>query len=258
VFVKRLIAGLVALPLATAVAAGPSACTSFGEENTPEAGASVTSFDGAAAESGSTDSGSTDSGPGSACRPACPACFVDSFDTLDGAWKPIFGGGNAVVVAAGQLRSSVPIGGNAYLERPLQVAARLYLSFEVRLDVAPSNGTSLAKIVDTVGNEINIQVDDGRVRPCAFAKTGAAVTPACGGAQDLPPQTPLRLTLEITFANGTAGGTVVKLAVGCASPALYPIPRDNHLRLDTKVNLHVGVEGRGVATYDDLDLSPPN
>lgn len=229
---------------------GPTGCTSFGDEpSAPDAGP------------GPADGASGSDTGGGACRAACAGCFVDPFDSIAPPWVPSFDPGNAVSVVEGRLLASAQSGGKAYLGRQFSLSANtpLHLSFTVRAEVAPKDGTTLAKVVDRDGNEIGIQVDGGGVHSCVEAKRGGALSgDRCGELQALPLRETVRLTLDVSLPSNPFAPpqNIVKLAVACREPVVQTVLRADLLPFEEKVTLHFGLEGPGTVYYDDVDLEP--
>lgn len=257
--VKRVIAGLVALPVAMAAFAAPSACTSFsGEEPDPDASAASE-----AGSDGSTTDATTPPDAGiETCRAPCgKECLVDPLDgpAPGPGWRQTVPAGNALTFVDGRLLATVPVTGSAYLAREISIspARPLHLSFSVRLDVSPADGTTLAKVVDSQGDEISVQVDGGSVRACIEVKTPPPlVGTACGAPKKLPLGTDARITLDFAPAPLFNVKNIVKLQVGCGEIVQHEFERTDLLPPNTASTLHFGLEGRGTATYDNLDVSP--
>lgn len=255
---RRSLSCLAALSLATAAVAAPTACTTFGEESTPDGGAALDASGGGDAGSPGDADADADSG-GEACKPACPApCLVDPLDESEAGWTSTVAPGSTLTFPAGRLLSSAPAAGYAYLERPITITPGgiVHLSAVASVETVATNGTSLAKLVDGATNEIAIQIDDGRVRACVRL-TSEAPTARCSPPRDLPLRMPVRLTLDVTLPGSTLPASVT-LRVGCSPGDQLMLPMKELLRTDQRATVHLGVEGLGTAYFDDLELRPSN
>lgn len=231
-----------------------AACTSFKGEADPVDGGSsgddaAIGFDGSVSEASGTQ-----------CRDACNApCIVDRLDSMNAAWTMMSAPPNVLQFAGGFMRSTVPADGAAYLDRRFTLASGkpFHMSFEVFVEVEPKNGTSLAKLVDGAGSEVNIQVDDKKVATCVHAKENQPATPCSAPAGELHLGDRVRLTLDAVLPTISAPGQL-SVRVGCDPPATFPLPRLALLRAGVEVSLHLGVEGPGASIrYDEVDLLLP-
>lgn len=253
---RRFLACLATLPLAIAATGAPSGCTTFGEETSPPDAGPTTP------EAGGVDSGhdATTDAAGGRCQAACPSpCLVDSLDGPQLGWKPRYDPESQLTFAGGRLVTTVPSTGSAaYLERAVTLTPSgvFHLSVAVIADAAPKNGTTLAKVVDSSANEVGIRVDDGRVHACVLVMTGTPLS-KCSEPRDLPLQTPVRLTLDVTVP-GAAAPAFVTFSIDCQPGDQLLLPTAELLRTDSPANVHLGIEGTGKASYDDLELRPSN
>ncbi|MBS2014223.1 MAG: hypothetical protein JST00_15150 [Deltaproteobacteria bacterium] len=240
-----LAAGLGAV--GAALLATPTACTSFSSEP-DDAGTDVATDGG----SSSADGGGDGSPQTSDCRVSCPqpGCLREPFDTpLAGGWEKMNSGDGIIDISGGVFRSQAEAG-RAYLYRPLSARTRARLSVAVVVDQKPKDGTSLAKIVDGEGSEVNIQFDGSGVHSCVVI-AGTPGPPICTEIRSLPGGR-ARLTLDANIFEG--GDGTVAFGIDCGFPDKLTLA--GGLEPPASLEVHLGLEGAGRVSYDDLDLTP--
>lgn len=250
------LSSLAALAIAFSVSCFPAGCTSFGDDITPgtdggEAGDSATTADSPFADSGKDD-----------CRVECPGrCVTDPFDALASQWSRQVSSDNTALVQSGIFTSILVERGAAFLLRPLRILkdTDIQLSFVAVVDKIPANGTTLAKVVDDIGNELNVRVDEQQLHTC-LERNGVPGASSCSDfAKKLVVGERIRVTFLAKLPTSSGVGSV-SLRVDCDPRVELALPTLGGIRTDVDATLRIGLEGpgAGAARFDSADVLPPD
>ncbi len=246
---------MIALPL-------PS-CRSF--EDAPADGGVLTP-DGTAQDAAGADAPTGDAplegdASSTACATTCsaPGCVRELFDgTLSIGWIFRNDDSSAVLtVKDGDFEADTrPARSNlCYLERDATGKKGLVvrIRIDVLVDFVPSDGATLAKIVDQSGRELSIRVDGGKVH-------------ACGTVPGGPPE--VCTPTSIALSNGTRASFVLEASAAPTAPTFGTLTLRTDCVASTatttpfffadnaSLSVHVGLEGEGAVRYDLAEVSP--